>query len=102
MPFRGYPVDPSNKQGKVKATLSLSPKLCLSDPGAELLVTIAIGLDSSPSPSHKGQAITICTEKSIFDVFSEGEGGLFLAELLATFGTSVIGTRGISHWDSSE
>ncbi|KAK9417704.1 hypothetical protein SUNI508_01461 [Seiridium unicorne] len=74
MPFRKYRVDPERKHGNLKVVLSISETLYLSDPDAELILTIAVGFDLQP-PSYEGHAITICTEESIFDVFEIGEPG---------------------------
>ncbi|KAK9778306.1 hypothetical protein SCAR479_04708 [Seiridium cardinale] len=60
----------------MKAVLSISGTLSLSDPDADLVLTIAVSSDLQP-PSYEGQAIsTVRTEKSIFNVFEIGLPGV--------------------------
>jgi hypothetical protein len=66
-------VELSNKQGKIKVALAASPRLSLNNPASEVSVMITASLES---PLHTGHPFTLCTEKNVFEVFKQEDGGV--------------------------
>ncbi|KAI1158793.1 hypothetical protein F5B18DRAFT_66229 [Nemania serpens] len=91
-----YKVDPADGQAKIKVALSASPSISLSDPAAELHLTLKINIESSVK---EGQPITFMVKNTVFDVKEDGDGGLDMFSRLAFSGlrsTSQDSTKDIS------
>ncbi|KAI1174206.1 hypothetical protein F4777DRAFT_408331 [Nemania sp. FL0916] len=67
-----YKVDPADVKAKVKVGLSASPSISLSDPAAELRLTLNIRMESSV---NQGQPITFMVDNTVFEVHEDGDGG---------------------------
>lgn len=70
--YKGSP-GPEARQAKLQVGLTTSPTLSLSDPSAELEVHVNVRILHSKSP---GESITFLTDRTVFDVFEKGEGGM--------------------------
>ncbi|KAI3337148.1 hypothetical protein HD806DRAFT_29219 [Xylariaceae sp. AK1471] len=73
-----YKVNPADMQAKINVALSASPAISLSDPAAELRLTLELCIDSSVK---EGQPITFMVEKTVFEVHDEVEGGMDIFSL---------------------
>ncbi|KAI1809592.1 hypothetical protein GGS20DRAFT_274405 [Poronia punctata] len=73
-----YKVDPADMQAKINVALSASPTISLSNPAAELRLTLELSIASSV---NEGQPITFMVEKTVFEVTEEGEGGMDIFSL---------------------
>ncbi|KAI1182771.1 hypothetical protein F5B17DRAFT_169514 [Nemania serpens] len=68
-----YKVDPADVQAKIRVALSASPSISLSDPAAELHLTLKIHIDSSVK---EGQPITFMVDNTVFEVKEDGDEGM--------------------------
>lgn len=75
MVFVRRQVDPALKQAKINISLSASPTLSLSDPGAVLRLTLTLSI-ASAARGREGNPLTFCTERSVFEAVRPGDGGI--------------------------
>jgi hypothetical protein len=83
-----YKVDPADMQAMINVALSTSPTISLSDPAAELHLTLKLSIDSS---IKEGQPITFMVKKTVFEVYDGKEGGMDIF-----FGRAFSGIRSIT------
>ncbi|KAI0384096.1 hypothetical protein F5Y04DRAFT_235712 [Hypomontagnella monticulosa] len=74
MVFVKFKVDPARTQAKIAVNLTTTtPQLSLSDENATLDLKLSLRITSS---KQEGRPVTLCVDKSVFQVSDPGEGGM--------------------------